>query len=279
MQNNINTKKYSPFNLAQFKMWLQDMKEKGETKFFEVYVNDFKVVPKTDNPDDFENHEQYVDDETTKLRVLVYNTKDSNRYKQHLFVLKEPAPQTNTLSGVEVDKKIEDEVNKGLKAVEDRIACEQVKKELKEAKEKLTEAKEYSDKLTGYIETLKEKLEKAQTVKEIVTAVAEFGPAIFGIKTNPDKTLSGNSQTEKKPEEEASFKMKSSESENSLSQQEKHFIEFGESLKKNFSKEEFEKILSVIDAFAKDKANINSVESFLNLNTNQQKNKNENGKV
>lgn len=276
MQSNTNTKKYTPFNLAQFKMWLQDMKEKGETKFIEVYVNDFKVVPKTDNPEDFDNHEQYVDDETTKLRVLVYNTRDSNRYKQHLFILKEPAPLTNTLSGVEVEKKIEDEVNKGLKAAEERFACEQVKKELAETKEKLNQSEQYAEKLASHIETLKEKLENAKNTKEILNIVTEYGAELLGRK-KPNATLSG-AQTEKKPEEEASFKMKSSEGENSFSEQEKHFIAFGESLKQNFSKEEFEKILSVIDAFAKDKSNIDPVMSLLSINNNT-KTKTENGKV
>jgi hypothetical protein len=277
MQNNINTKKYTPFNLAQFKMWLQDMKEKGETKFFEVYVNDFKVVPKTDNPDDFENHEQYVDDETSKVRVLVYNTKDSNRYKQNVFILKESSPQTNTLSGVEVEKKIEDEVNKGLKAVEERLACEQVKKELTETQKKLTDSEDYAEKLASHIETLKEKLENAKNTKEILNIVTEYGAELLG-KKKPNTTLSG-AQTEKKPEEEASFKMKSSEGEDSLSEQDKHFIKIGKMVEGKFTQEELMKVYAIIDAFASDKANINSVESFLNLNTNQQKPKTENGKV
>ena len=271
---NINTKKYSPFNLAQFKMWLQDMREKGETKFFEVYVNDFKVVPKTDNPDDFENHEQYVDDETFKVRVLVYNTKDSNRYKQNVFILKEQqvVQQTNTLSGVEVEKKIEVELSKGLKAAEERFACEQVKKELAETKEKLNQAEQYSEKLANHIENLKEKLENAKNIKEVLLAVKEYGPLLFGGK-QPNPTLSGNTQTEKKPEKQASFKMKSSEGENSLSEQDKHFIKIGKMVEGRFTQEELMKVYNIIDVFASDKANINSVESFLNLNTNQQNQK------
>ena len=89
-QPNLIAKKYSPFNLEQFMNWLRDMKDNNQPKFIEVYVDDMKVVPKTDNIDEFERHEQYVDDETEKIRVLVYNTEKSNRYKQHIFKLKEP---------------------------------------------------------------------------------------------------------------------------------------------------------------------------------------------
>lgn len=275
MKQSSNIMKYSPLKIQQFKMWLQEMKEKGETKFFEVYVDDFKVVPKTENPDDFDNHEQYIDESTEKVSVLYYNTPKSNHYKQNIYLLKEKQ-ENQTLSGVEVQQKIDEGINRGLKGVEERLACEQLKKDLSDTQKKLEESESYAEKLESRIETLKENLENAKNAKEILSIVAEYGAEFLG-KKKPNSALAG-AQTEKKPEEQASFKMKSSEGENSVSEQEKYFIEFGKSLRENFSREEFEKILSVIDAFAKDKSNIEPVVSLLNINTNKQT-QNENGKV
>src|ERR1035437_998290 len=146
-QPNLIAKKYSPFNLEQFMNWLRDMKDNNQPKFIEVYVDDMKVVPKTDNIDEFERHEQYVDDETEKIRVLVYNTEKSNRYKQHIFKLKEPQSSAQQLSGTEVTQQIQDGISRGLKTMEEKLLCDQVKKELTESKEELKDAKEYSDKL------------------------------------------------------------------------------------------------------------------------------------
>jgi len=258
------SKKYSPFNLEQFKNWLRDMKEKGETKYIEVYVDDFKVVSKTDNPDNFDSHEQFVDDETEKIRVLVYNTEKSNRYKQHVFKLKDSSHQLN---GVEVEKKIEDGINKGLKAMEEKLLCEQVKKELEATQFKLKESEEWNEKLEGIIDETKKKLEDAKGMSDFTSIIKDLAlPHILPKKTE-EKTLSGNET----PKEEASFKMKSSE-ENALSEDDKFFLDFGSKMKTTFVKEEFDMIMDIIGVFVKDKTNIKPVTQFLNIKTNPQPN-------
>jgi hypothetical protein len=279
-QPNLIAKKYSPFNLEQFTNWLRDMKDNNQPKFIEVYVDDMKVVAKTDNIDEFERHEQYVDDETEKIRVLVYNTEKSNRYKQHIFKLKEPQSSAQPLSGTEVTQQIEDGISRGLKAMEEKLLCDQVKKELAESKEELKDAKEYSDKLAAYIESLKEKIGNADGRKEIMGMIRDYGPALLGVKVPPSSNapLSGNPVEDKNPEEQAEFKMKNSE-ENSFSEDEKNLLEFGKSLRANFTKEEFEMVMTILDELVKDKANVKSVQSFLNINTNPQKTQNEKGKV
>jgi len=265
------SKKYSPFNLEQFKNWLRDMKDKGETKYIEVYVDDFKVVSKTDNPDNFDSHEQFVDDETEKIRVLVYNTEKSNRYKQHVFKLKDSSQQLN---GVEVDKKIEDGINKGLKAMEEKLLCDQVKKELEAAQFKLKESEEWNEKLEGIIDETKKKLEDAKGMSDFTSIIKDLAlPQILPKKTE-EKTLSGNET----PKEEASFKMKSSE-ENALSEDDKFFLDFGSKMKSAFSKEEFDVVFDIISEFVKDKTNIKPVTELLNINTNPQKTQKENGKI
>lgn len=264
------SKKYSPFNLEQFKNWLKDMKEKGETKYFEVYVDDFKVVSKTDNPDHFDSHEQFVDDETEKIRVLVYNTEKSNRYKQHVFKLKDSSQQLN---GVEVEKKIEEGINRGLKAMEEKLLCDQVKKELEATQFKLKESEEWNEKLEGIIDETKKKLEDAKGMSDFTGIIKDLAlPHILGKKSEEKSSLSGN----EKPKEEASFKMKSSE-ENDLSEDDKFFLDFGGKMKSAFSKEEFDMVFDIISEFVKDKANIKPVTELLNINPT--KNQTPNGKV
>lgn len=271
MKESNNSLRYSPLKIQQFKMWLEEMKEKGNTQFFEVFVDDFKVIPKTDAIEDFDKHEQYIDEETKKVTVLTYNTPGSNRYKQHIYLLKDKTqsvPQNQTLSGPEVEAKIDEKVS----LAKERWDCEQVKKELEGKKGELNEAEEYIEKLKTIIAETEKKLQEAKSNGDFTAVLRELAPQFLSLKKNPSGNLSGSNQGEKKPEEEASFS-KTSEEKPSLTQQEKNFIEFGKSLHSSFSQGEFSKLLSIIDAFAKDKTAIDPVMSLLNIENKQQKTK------
>lgn len=271
MKENNNATKYSPLKIQQFKMWLEEMKEKGNAQFFEVFVDDFKVIPKTDSIEDFDKHEQYMDEETKKVTVLTYNTPNSNRYKQHIYLLKEKtqtAPQNQALSGPEVEAKIDEKVN----LAKERWDCEQVKKDLETAKGKLGEAEEYIEKLKTIIYDTEKKLKEAENTGDMKKVLTDLVQKFLEAKNPGPSNLSG-AQTEKKPEEEASFSKVSSEETNGLSEVEKRYIEAGKILEEKFTEKELDTVFSIIDALASDKNNIKPVAELLNINNNQQKTK------
>ena len=267
MKENNNAAKYSPLKIQQFKMWLEEMKEKGNTQFFEVFVDDFKVIPKTNAIEDFDKHEQYMDEETKKVTVLTYNTPGSNRYKQHIYLLKEKtqtAPQNQALSGPEVEAKIDEKVS----LAKERWDCEQVKKDLETAKGKLGEAEEYIEKLKTIIYDTEKKLKEAESTGDMKKVLTDLVQKFLEAKNPGPSNLSG-AQTEKKPEEEASFSK--TEQTSGLSETEKQYMEAGKIFEEKFTEEESETVFSILDALASDKKNIKSVAEFLNIN--QQKTK------
>ncbi|MBI2968900.1 MAG: hypothetical protein HYY40_13955 [Bacteroidetes bacterium] len=268
MKDNSNTMQYSPLKIQQFKMWLEEMKEQNKTQYFEVFVDDFKIVPRTDNIEDFDRHEQYLDEDTQKVTVLYYNTPNSNRYKKNIYLLKnksQPVQQNQTLSGPEVDAKIEEKVT----IAKERWDCEQVKKELETTKGKLGEAEDFIEKLKGIIADTEKKLQDAKSMGDFAAVIKELAPQFLSLKKNPKENLAGQ-QTEKKPEEEASFSKASSEKTSELSETEKRYIEAGKMLEEKFNPQELDIVLSIIDTLGTDKSNIKPVAELLNINSKTQ---------
>ncbi len=155
---------------------------------------------------------------------------------------------------------------------------------MRKKKEELKNAEAQIEKLTAGIELLKEKLGGAEARKEVMGYVKEFAPFLLPtLFPKKSAALSGNQQTETKPENEAGFKAKNTEekeNEYDFSEDEKSLIAFGKSLRENFSKEEFTLLLAIIDAFVKDKTAVKPVHDLLlNINANQQKTEKQNEKV
>src|SRR3990170_3660101 len=87
-----HTNPYNDVKLSQFKMWLHDMADKGEGKYLEVYVDDVKVVPRTNRIEALDDHKVYLEETTETIKVFIYNTENSNRYQQFTFVLEKKKP-------------------------------------------------------------------------------------------------------------------------------------------------------------------------------------------
>lgn len=256
-----NSNKYSPLKIQQLKMWLEEMREKQQPKFFEVFVDDFKVIPKTDVIDDFDKHEQYMDEESRKITVLIYNTPNSNRYRQHIFLLNEKPQamqQSQTLSGPEVQMKIEE----ALRHERERNECEKVKEKLQDKINELEEAEEYIDKLKGIIRSTEMRLQDAKSMNDITALLKEFALPLLPIKKVPNDNLSG-AQPEKKPEEQASFS-KNGESVNS--EVLKPYAEAAKMLVEKFTEEEMDTVLEIIYVLGENKNDIKPVAELLNIN-------------
>lgn len=70
---------YSKDAMVKVKQWIQNKKEKGNAKFFEIFVDGKKVVEKTDNTDQFGDYEIWVHDKTEMIRVIIYELENSPR--------------------------------------------------------------------------------------------------------------------------------------------------------------------------------------------------------
>jgi hypothetical protein len=150
----VTNEQFDQLKIDKLKYFLEDMQGKGQARPFEIFVDGLKVVPKTENPKDFDSYEYYMNEDTEKIRIIIYNTAHSPRNDQYTFLLKQG--KTNKgLNGVDdVDVLFKEKLD----ARDKEHAMANLKEKLEETQTKLTEAEEY-------IEQLEEQAELAKSNK------------------------------------------------------------------------------------------------------------------
>jgi hypothetical protein len=187
----MGTQTYNAEALAKLKSWLGTMGEKGHKKFFEIFVDNARVVHKTDNLDDFDDHEMWMDEKTKVIRVLVYNSEGSHRYQPfeyrtefYLTELDQASKKSDqalqqSLSGLDVDKKIETALTKQ----KQEFAFDTLKKENTDLKTKVKDADDYIVRLEDRIHVF-----ESQKFKLNQDTIVSIGTGILSgvVKNNPE---------------------------------------------------------------------------------------------
>lgn len=154
---------YSAERMNLLKQTLINSTEVGKPQDYEIRVDDMKVVPRTNDVDQFDNHEDFVLDETKKVIVLIYDGA-SRRNTRHTFHFKDErkpnAKDENVLNGTEVEKLVTDT----LEQKERQWKYDLLEKENAQLRQEVKEADEAYDKALQVIEELKgkRKLEDVQ---------------------------------------------------------------------------------------------------------------------
>lgn len=285
-----HTNPYNDVKLAQFKMWLHDMADKNEGKYFEVYVDDVKIVPRTNRVDAIDDHKVYLDDSTETVKVFTYNTENSNRYQQFTFFLEKKKPMetmvhsstavTQGLSGIELENKINERLNQSLMQERERWQTDLLKRDYESCKKQLTEAEEYIDELEDQLNKLKGKklhwgdVNLGDVASVIVEGMVKRNPH-WVAKLPGGDALAGliakesNGNTEQlEPETEMVFRKKSA-SESELSEEMKAQLGFLKQLEAHFSQEQLDRIMQILQAFAEEPKQIQVVYELLEIKTNE----------
>jgi len=287
-----HTNPYNDVRLSQFKMWLHDMVDKGEGKFLEVYVDDVKVVPRTNKIESLEDHKAYLDDTTETVKVFIYNTENSNRYTQFTFVLEKKKPiehivQTQTpqtqqgLSGIELENKINDRVTQSLAQERERWQTDLLKRDFDTCKKELSDAEEYIDDLEKQLSVYKGKKLHFGNVNlgEVASIVLEGM-----VKRNPHwvaklpggDALAGliaqeaTETTAEVIENEVVFKKKTPADEG-MSEEMKAQMGFLKQLESHFNQEQLDKIVLILESFVKTPKNIETVFELLEITIENEK--------
>ncbi|MFB6453801.1 hypothetical protein ACE38W_00915 [Chitinophaga sp. Hz27] len=150
------TEKFEQRKVDVIKRYLQREAEKGRPKEFEIMVDGFKVVPRTDNMDEFEEYEQEITENSRNLSILVYINPNANRNTRHSFSLNgdSSTPVTTPANGLgEIDQLIAQKLDEREKEYE----LNRLKEQLVVTKTQLTEAEEYADILQKRIKEMEDK--------------------------------------------------------------------------------------------------------------------------
>lgn len=265
----VTNDNYDQLKIDKLKHFLEEMAAKGHARPFEIFVDNLKIVPKTDDPKEFDNYEYYMNEDTEKVRILIYNSNLSPRNDQYCFYVQKHK-QEKPLNGLgEIDAIVQEK----LSARDKEFELNQLKKELEETKQQLEEAEDYADQLEQQLEEAKSNKYKLGKLD-----LVELGGVVLenlAIKNSPalEKIgLSGLIATNKAAEEtkieetQASFQKKS-EANPDLKPEHLQYIPVLQNLDQAFEKQDLEVVMQILQKFSEEPSHLKTVAELLNIQT------------
>lgn len=263
-----NKEKYEQKKIDNLLQYLRLYAEKGQPIDYEILVDGFKAVRRTNDPDMFTMFENFVNADTRSIEILLF-TGSSNNNEKRIFYFGEA--QKDGLSGMDVKNIVDEEVQRKLREKE----FDTLKDENKKLQQHIADLESEVDEL----EKQNAKLELKQSplnnflgdigsslvesfIKRNPKLMASFpgGEALAGLLQSADE---GHAE-ETARETEVSFKPKPS-SADGLSEEDQAAIQFVNQLKSQFTKHEFERVLLILQSLADDKGRIESIIEELNI--------------
>lgn len=274
----ITSETYDQLKIDKLKLYLQTQADRNAARYYEIYVDNLKAVHKTNDIQEFDSYEDYMTEDTDRIRILVYSTNSqSPRNDQYVYRMKKQEEQKTIvqqqgLSGIEIESRMEEK----LQTHRERWEHEALVKELEQTKQQLKESEEYAEKLVAELQEYRSKKlhwgnvnlgELASVVVEGIVRrnpqmVAKLpgGEALAGIIEQDNKER-GTTTTQ---ETEVSFKKKSDTPE--LSDEEKGYLNFMRGIAESFDDEEIVILTQVITKLEEDTTQLKPVAELLNIN-------------
>lgn len=269
--------------IDRLKNHLSAMAEKGKAKFYEIFVDTLKAVLKTDEVSDFESYEDYMNPDTEQIKIIIYNSAQSPRNDQFVFLVKarnrEEAMNLG-LSGMPIKKFSRNNVNEWRE--EQKFKGEQhheisrLKRELSEQRRELEDKEEYIEKLEDLIEKAKKNGNKIGGINVgDMLSVAFEGlvrrnthlisqiPAVSGLAGIIEQDNLRLEMATPTEETEVNFKKKEVTTKPVLTEQEQAFVNLFKELEKQFTEDELGLVMEVLDELSKDKTQLQAVLELL----------------
>ena len=269
----VITEHYDQLKIDKLKHYLEMQAQKGQAVPFEMFVDNLKVVPRTEDPKEFENYEFYMNEDTEKLRILIYSYGQSPRNDQYCYMV-----QKNKLDkGLNGLGEIENIVQEKLAARDKEYEMNRLREELETTKQELEEAEEYADTLEKEIQNLKENKFKLKNIDfgELASVAMESmirrnpqfltklpgGEALAGVIMQDNEEKKRVLAQPPQPETEVRFEK---ENEPQITEEEKRHLVYLRKLEETFSREQAEMFNAVLSAMVEEPSIIPTLIEFIN---------------
>ena len=272
----VNNENFDQLKIDKLKHFLEDMAAKGQARPYEIFVDALKVVPKTEDPKDFDSYEYYMNEDTEKIRILIYNSNLSPRNDQYSFFVQKNKHDKGMNGLGEIDNIIQEK----LAARDKEYAMNKLKEELEETKKQLEESEEYAEGLEEQLEDLKANKFKLGNINmgELASVALEGivrrnpqllsklpgGEALAGIIEQDNIDKEKKQITPAAPEGEASFQKKS-ETVEGLTEEQKRYAAFFAQLEQTFNEAQLSDVMQVIQKLAEEPGQLEPVKQLLNI--------------
>jgi len=269
----VTQQKFDQFKVDKIKHFLEDMVDKGQPRLYEIFVDNLKVVPKTEDVRQFDTYEQYMDEDTEKVRVLVYNSGLSPRNDQFCFIVQPGHPEKSAGGLGEIDTIVQEKL-----AARDReYQMEALRKELEAARTQVEEIEEEAEGLRQELEAVRAGRERKQIKGiEVISILLEGfvrrnpqllqkipgGEALAGLIEQDNLDKSGQLPAE--PVTEATFRKKQ-EAGPALAPEQLRYIETLHQLEATFQQPDLETVMQILARFAETPDTLKTVAELLNI--------------
>jgi len=182
--------KFDQHKIDSLKRYLLREAEKGRKKDFEIMVDGFRVVSRTDGVEEFDDYEQEIKDTTRNVSILIFDGPNTNRNTRYSFSLRgEPVVSSPSLNGLgEIDQVIASK----LEEREREHTLQRLQEKLKDTQEQLEEAEEYAQTLEQRIKDMEDKrFTNSISLGELATAVVKNVIRQHAEKIPGGQTLAG----------------------------------------------------------------------------------------
>jgi hypothetical protein len=262
----IVKEKYSTGRINLLYQMLLNDKEQGNSRDYDIKVDELKVVQRTDDPERFFSHEEFVQPETASITINIYDgsSRRCTKYQLYFGDVQQNA-NTPTLSGIE--NTIKEKISNERKQWE----YEQMKKEKEALENKLAESEEYAEGLQETLGQVQQEFEAYKT-KKVGLAEMSTGKMLgfatdYLVKNHPSITqklpilsglsglltgeethagLAGTTGKEPSPETTASFSKKTEQAAPPYDVATRNKLIFFQQMEEAFTEEQLEKLVIII---------------------------------
>lgn len=290
MSSKITTEKYDLVRIEKLKHFLETNQQNGRPKFYEVFVDNLKVVDKTSDPAVFDNYLVYMGDDTRMVKVLIYtSTENCPRNDKFIFTVRDAQQEKRheELSGIEVENRITTAIEKERASNHLQV----LQKELEDTRQKLLECEEYNDELEEKLTAVETEFDAFRKKKisfsemntgklvgfatdyfiknypslsnkvPLISTLSGFLTEADGEQQLPD--LAGNNDAANNTSEATFSKKGTSPSSPALDLATQRKLIFFEQMEAVFSEKQMEKVIEIIHQLAADTKQVNIIHELL----------------
>jgi hypothetical protein len=259
--------RYEPRKIERLIEHLRLYSERAQPIDYEIIVDGFKVVRRTSDLAMFTLFESFVDADTKSMEVLLY-TGASNNNDKRIFYFGEPPKEG--LSGLDIDARIDEQVQRKLKEKESdtlrqqneelRLEIRELEKDVEQLQKEKADLEASQSPLKGFLGEIGSSFVESfiRRNPNIVRGIPG-GEALAGLIEND------NQRKAEEHEENVAVSFQPGGRESVTNPEDQAAITFVNQLKAQFDREEFDNLLIILQALADDKSKIPFVLSQLNV--------------
>jgi hypothetical protein len=258
---------YSADKMSRHLDYLKMYEEEGEPLDFEILIDGMRAIRRTNNSNRFSLYENFINEDTQKVELLIYQGSSNHNDKYTYYLKEEPGPKETSLG--EIDERIEERVREA----ERKWKSDQLEKRNQELTEEVEE-------LEAEIEKLEKEMQQLQDGQSPLKGIlGEVGAGFVEsfLRNNPQiamkipggQALAGLLEKEDTaPTEESEISFAKAAPQKSLSTEEEQLLIFAKELKEAFREEEFAMVVEILQHMARDKSQLTSTYKHLSKRNN-----------